>query len=74
MSDKAKAFLDTWAVQEEHHGALSDADAAMVAERWEMEAAENGISAADLRAAADGDVAAFLQRIFGRAGSEFTLE
>lgn len=74
MSDEAKAFLDAWTVQQDHHRAMTDADAAMVAEQWEADAVENGISAADLRAAAGGDVGAFLQRTFGRAGSEFSLE
>ncbi|GGE77852.1 hypothetical protein [Sphingomonas prati] len=74
MSSAAKEFLDVWTTQQDHHPPLTDADAAMLAEQWEADARQNGIPAAEVRAAAGGDIAAFLQRTFGREGSELTLD
>jgi len=74
MSIAAREFLDAWTIQAEQHPPLDDTDAAQLAAQWETDATENGIAVEDLRAAADGDVAAFLQRTFGRAGSELQLD
>lgn len=74
MSNVAVEFLNTWTLQRDSHEPLSDADAAMMARQWEGDAMENGIDPADLRSAAGGDVAAFLQRTFGREGSELALD
>ena len=69
----AVEFLNAWAVQQDHHAPLSDVDARMLADTWEADALENGIDPADLREAAGGDIAEFLQRTFGREGSELTI-
>jgi hypothetical protein len=44
-----------------------------MAEQWREDAERNGIDVAALDAAAGGDLAAFLQRTFGREGSELDL-
>ncbi|WP_129586374.1 hypothetical protein [Sphingomonas montana] len=73
MSGAAKEFLDVWTLQQDHHAPLSDTEAGMLAEQWESDAQENGIAVADLRVAAGGDIAAFLQRTFGRDGAELEI-
>jgi hypothetical protein len=74
MSSAAKEFLDAWTLQQDHQPPLTDAVAAMIAEQWESDAVQNGIGHEELRAAAGGDIAAFLQRTFGRQGSELELD
>lgn len=73
MSDPAAEFLAAWSLKREPNGPLSRHDAEQVAERWEQEASDNGIDPADLRAAAGGDIAAYLLRTFGEEGDEFEL-
>lgn len=72
MDDAAREFLNAWALQGAGHQPLGDAEARLLAESWEADAVENGIDPEALRAAAGGDVASFLQRTFGREGSELT--
>lgn len=74
MTKAAREFLEAWTIQAEQHPPLDDADAAVLAAQWETDAVDNGIAVDELRAAADGDVAAFLQRTFGRKGSELQLD
>lgn len=67
MSDPAMEFLTEWSLKRDP-SPISHADAAATAEEWEAEAAENGISAEALRAAAGGDIADYLVRTYGLAG------
>ena len=64
MTSRAMEFLTEWSLKQAGTPIGRD-EAAAVAEQWEAEAAENGIEPEDLRAAAGGDVAAYLVRTYG---------
>lgn len=66
MSDRATEFLTEWSLKRDP-APISHADAAAAAERWEAEAAENGITPEELHAAAGGSVADYLLRTYGTA-------
>ncbi len=64
MSERAQEFLTEWTLKQDT-APLTRSEAEQVAERWEVEALENGIAGNELRAAAHGDVADYLLRTFG---------
>lgn len=66
MSDRATEFLNEWTLTRDT-SPISHHDAVGLADRWEAEALENGITPEELRTAAKGDVADYLVRTFGAA-------
>ncbi|WP_156678495.1 hypothetical protein [Sphingomonas profundi] len=64
MSSLADDFLTEWTLKRDN-APLSHQDAVLAADRWEAEAIENGVDPDDLRAAAGGDLVAYLLRTFG---------
>jgi hypothetical protein len=70
MSSEAAEFLRVWALQRELKTPLSRDEADALAGVWEAEASDNGISIAELEAAAGGDLPAYLLRTFGEAGRD----
>ncbi|TVV73296.1 hypothetical protein [Sphingomonas solaris] len=64
MSDLAKEFLTEWSLKRDP-APISHADATVAAERWEAEAAENGITPDELHEAAGGSIADYLLRTYG---------
>jgi len=70
MASDASEFLEAWALQRESKAPLSREEAEAMAADWEADASGNGISPEDLDAAAEGDLPAYLLRIFGEAGPD----
>jgi hypothetical protein len=73
MADDAAEFLEAWSLARGDKSPLVRAEAEALAVDWEADAANNGIDPVDLQAAAGGDLAAYLVRVFGEAeaGTEF---
>lgn len=64
MAERARQFLQEWTLQRESTPIGHD-EAETIAEEWEVDAAENGISTEDLHEAAGGRLADYLLRTFG---------
>jgi hypothetical protein len=64
MARRATEFLNEWTLKRET-APISRHEAEAVAERWEGEAADNGIGRDELRAAAGGSLPDYLLRTFG---------
>jgi hypothetical protein len=73
MSEAALQFLTTWSLQRHHVGPMTRLEAEGVTARWEQDALDNGISPADLHAAAGGDVTDYLLRTYGERGDEIEM-
>ena len=64
MAERARQFLQEWTLHRESSPIGHD-EAEAIAEEWEVDAAENGISSEDLHKAAGGRLTDYLLRTFG---------
>lgn len=74
MSDDAREFLEAWTVARTDTRPLTRDEAAMLAEQWTMDAADNGLTAEALEVAAEGSVTDYLLRTYGEEGAELSTD